>query len=415
MADIYVLNNRANISFQYKSITLNNRQFPCIGLFDDNTGILLGVPLFERWLFQLNKAELLEYQTLRKKSYHLCCFLNFLLRNTSCNKISDITLNDLRQFLIAYKVTDDGDPRDPSGWNKCISDIYDFLRNYHSSHKTLSFHFRIDDIITAVSIKNANTRRTSVMTQYHKLSVKPPKKSNKKYRFLPYGYFDLFLRECQKYEPMIALGVALQAYAGLREGEIVNITYDNILLNYGGFGCLSSIDIDINNDSTFVQSENFGHIKKYRTQRVYTDFTEYVFILYKQHESLYSNGTSAVFLNAYGRPMGVQTYTTKVKSVFYDHFLPDLKKICQAENTWAKHAPYIEQYESAYPGGHMFRHWFTMYLLTKTSLTREEISKWRGDSCIESMDDYVHINGDIINWYKKSVYRFQERILEEIL
>ena len=63
----------------------------------------------------------------------------------------------------------------------------------------------------------------------------------------------------------------------------------------------------------------------------------------------------------------------------------------------------------------MFRHWFTMYLLQNTNLTDDEISKWRGDSCIDSMQAYIHANSEFIRLFRESVFAFQKSVLEEIL
>ena len=83
--------------------------------------------------------------------------------------------------------------------------------------------------------------------------------------------------------------------------------------------------------------------------------------------------------------------------------------------TWTENAPYIEAYQEEYPGAHMFRHWFTMYLVTKTNLSCEEIAKWRGDSSIESMMSYIHVNAEMLTLYKDSSYKFQKSLWEEIL
>ena len=63
----------------------------------------------------------------------------------------------------------------------------------------------------------------------------------------------------------------------------------------------------------------------------------------------------------------------------------------------------------------MLRHWFTMYLLQYTTLKSEEISHWRGDSNIKSMEDYIHVNSDFIKVYREAVFTMQGELLEEIL
>lgn len=113
--------------------------------------------------------------------------------------------------------------------------------------------------------------------------------------------------------------------------------------------------------------------------------------------------------------MTVQTYSDRVKKLFYERFLPSLKRTCELQGTYADNAAFIEAYEIEYPGAHMFRHWFTMYLLTKARLTSGEIMKWRGDSSQESMNDYIHENADLIEIFRESSYTFQSQILEDIL
>ena len=94
--------------------------------------------------------------------------------------------------------------------------------------------------------------------------------------------------------------------------------------------------------------------------------------------------------------------------------MPSLKKSCERQGTYADNAAFIETYEIEYPGAHMFRHWFTMYLLTKAKLTSGEIMKWRGDSSQESMNDYIHENSELIEVFRESSYIFQAQILEDI-
>ena len=121
-----------------------------------------------------------------------------------------------------------------------------------------------------------------------------------------------------------------------------------------------------------------------------------------------------LFVNKQGNPMTVQTYSDRVKKLFYERFLPSLKITCERQGTYADNVAFIETYEIEYPGAHMFRHWFTMYLITKAKLTSGEIMKWRGDSSQESMNDYIHENADLIEIYRESSYAFQSQILEDI-
>ena len=234
----------------------------------------------------------------------------------------------------------------------------------------------------------------------------------------------MLLYEAKKYEPDIALGIALGAYAGLREGEVVNVTCGGIRTLRKGFGMVSGIEINLTYKAPYFKNWNKktdpGTIKKNRTQKVYNDFISDISDLYEYHRALMetrgfdTSKDAPLFVNRQGNPMTVQTYSDRVKKLFYERFLPSLKRTCELQGTYADNAAFIEAYEAEYPGAHMFRHWFTMYLLTKARLTSGEIMKWRGDSSQESMNDYIHENADLIEIFRESSYTFQSQILEDI-
>lgn len=400
--------------------------FPCIVLIDTTTNVALGYPQYERWLFSLNKAEGLSSATLRKKASSLCAFLNFLLWKTSCNSIHDVDLNTLRDFVADFRHKDDHTDRSVEGWNRGIADVYDFLASYfYHNSQTFTFQYNPSDLLSVQTVVNSQTKRKVVFRQYNKFSVRPPHKKKKKNRLLLHGYLDNLLFECRKFDPMIALAVALGAYAGLREGEIVNLTIGSLETIYAGFGRIGRITIDLTKDAPFAINWDgksaFGDIKVHRTQDVYPDFIPKVIELLGEHMHLLEwNGFSTepdapLFVNEWGKPLSVVSYRSRLKAVFTDHFVPDLKTVVLSEGSWAENAPFIEAYEQNYPGAHMLRHWFTMYLVTKTALSSDEISMWRGDRNRESMLDYVHINADMISAYRESLYTFHQSLLEEIL
>ena len=400
--------------------------FPCIVLCHRETGIPAAYPGFERWLFEMNKIEENESVTLKKKATHLCAFLNYLLLETSCDKICDVSLQDLRRFFIDYKKLSDDVPRDPQEWTKGVIDVMRFLRNYVVYNSgTIEFKVTPEDLVTPVRLSRKGGKQIIITDRANKLYVKPPKKTHRKYRLLLHGYLDLLLYEARKYDPMILPGIMLQAYAGLREGEVVNCTQSNIHRIYAGFGRISKVKIDLSRPAAFAENytgkTEFGKIKVPRQQEVYTDFIESIVSALDEHERYlhtygYPQGDGApLFYSRWGKPMTVAAYTGRVRKLFYDHFLPDLRRICEAQGTWAENAPYVEAYEKEYPGAHMLRHWFTMYLLQYTTLSDEEVSTWRGDSSIDSMQSYIHVNQRFISVFRDAVFAAQNELLEEVL
>ena len=396
-------------------------RFPCIAFCDRETGAPVAYPHFEKWIFDLMRAELRKTGTLRKQAFHICEFLNFILWETECSRIEDVNISMLRDFLVSYRTTDDEEDRDPRDWEACIADVYSFLELYHRSVSDTAYDPA--ELIHEHMAKHPNSRRRVIEREYSKLSVSPPVRKMKKNRVLIHDYLDLLLLEAKKHDPMIELGLELQSYAGLRCGEVVNLTTTSF--SFGrAWGRVNRIQIDLTEDASFAREwkgrTEFGRIKRKRTQLVYDKFVEQVFHSYEQHEAIRSevsktNSTNAIFLNRSGMPLTVDAYKTRVKKLFYERFLPALIVSCDADGSWPANAPYIEAYEQDYPGAHMLRHWFTMYLLTKAKLTTDEIAKWRGDATIEAMNDYIHINTDLIKMYQASVYSIQRSMLKDIM
>ena len=428
----YVFRNRA------VKIKAENILFPCICLYDQETEFLVACPGYERWYLQLSRTTAQRSPTLQKKSYHICSFLNFILWHTDCDAINEITMDNIRGFLVDFRETADGNQRDPSSWQRGITDVYGFLETYQKYNPQLQYAYSAKDLITTTVVRTMGAGRKAVIKETNKFFVKAPKKTKKKNRYLLPGYLELLIFNARKYDPMIALGIACQAYGGLREGEIVNLTRNSLQMIDMGFGRIGAIKIDLMDEAAFAKSFKgkceFGYIKKYRVQQIYPDFIQQIIDLYNEHDSILAlKGasdalTAPLFVNHQGNPMTVDSYCGRVEQLFREKFVPALKRICMTDGEWAENAPFIEAWEDKidphsgkrvrgeFPGCHMFRHWFTMYLLENTNLTHDEIAHvWRGDSSSEAMDEYIHVNSQMISLYKNSVFTFQRSILEEIL
>lgn len=266
---------RKKYIFLPRPVTLHREsetiQFPCIVLYrKGDEDIPVWYPLFERWYIPVDGVETMAASTMRKRSYAVCAFLNYILLETSCSQLHEVTLNDIRGFLKSYKTRADGRQRSGLGWDEGISFVHDFLGSYYVHNKErFEFSYKYEDLITKYEVRRESTGQRSVINEYNHLSVKTPKSITKKNRLLLQGYLDLILWECEMYDPELTLAVALQAYAGLREGEIVNVTYDRISLRYAGFGRIGDITIDLAGPAPFALDQrktDFGKIKVIRKQ-----------------------------------------------------------------------------------------------------------------------------------------------------
>lgn len=119
-----------------------------------------------------------------------------------------------------------------------------------------------------------------------------------------------------------------------------------------------------------------------------------------------------LFINKQGNPMTVQTYSSRVKNLFYEGFLPALKKTCEFQGRYADNAAFIELYETEYPRDQMFRNWFTMYLLTQRNFIDIEIIALRGDASPKAINDYINENADSIEIFKNHSYGFMPSMID---
>lgn len=400
--------------------------FPVFVMINKETNIPVNYPGYERFLINVIRSQGMKGTTLAKRGKAVCDFLNYVLHETDINAIHECTLNDIKNYLVSIKTDKDGNPSNPDTWRRKKHIVIEFLYNYYNAYSgTVEFKYNGEILQQKKVIKDHQHKRKIIIVEDSGFNVSAPHgRVHKKNRILPYEYLYLMLYEAQKYDPDIALGIALQAFAGLREGEVVNMTCGAYKEVYRQFGRLSSIELDLSNDAPFFLNWNKkvspGAIKVYRTQKVYDDFIDKVKIMHDAHiERMESKGycvgkREPLFRNKQGKPMTVQTYSGRVKMLFYNHFLPSLKADCDRCDSWVDNIAYIETYEHEYPGAHMFRHWFTMYLVTHARLESGEIMKWRGDSSQESMNAYLHENSVLIENYISCTYRFQEQIVERI-
>ena len=401
------------------------KTYPCIVLYEIETNIPILYSGLERYAFSLSKGEKLDAKTLSIRAFAVCHFLNFMMWETEISELHLCTLNVIREFLRKLKLKDDGTLYHEETWLRYRDYVTAFLSSYYLANKDyLPFSYSADDLASIKIVEFGNGRKRLKMVNRSSLHITPPQKHHHKNRVLLEGYLELLLFEAKKYMPDIVLGIALGAYAGLREGEVVNVSFGSICLPaQTGLMRGGSISIDLWDTAPFFKNwnkkTNPGAIKKYRKQEVYRGFTEEFRTMYYDHLALMESrgfDTSAnapVFVNKQGNPMTVQTYSNRIKRLFYDFFLPNLTRTCKKQGTYMDHAAFIEGYEEEYPGAHMFRHWFTMYLLTKAKLDVAQIQRLRGDSNPDSMNDYIHENDDLIKMYKEVSYAFQAHLLED--
>ena len=423
--------DRSKYEFVSKSITLHDecgsqRTYACIVLIDKKTKNIVCGTGYEKYVVDLSCAEVYSDNTYRYARSRVLSFLNYLLYETRINSINEVTVNEIVGFLLWSKTKKNGEEVKSSTWRRKQRAIYVFLDNFYKyNHEVVEFGYKPDELwnLTVFEEKRKWGNRKHIILECKPLNVKPPKSNDHKHRkrTIMYGHLDALLFTAKKYNPMLYLAISLMAYAGLREGEVVNLSFGDIR-ERRRLGVLEKITLDLFESDKFRTGKSHtGIIKKIREQEVYPDFLEKIHEAIEYHKDylqvhgLSSEQESPIFYNKHRKAMSVTTLTSRIKELFENYFLSILKDTSNNTEFEGETYAHIEAYEDEYPGAHMFRHWFTMYLITKKKLSPELVRKWRGDSPnSNAYEEYLHLNFDLMEAYKNTAYSFQERLIGDI-
>lgn len=423
--------DRSKYEFETRNILLhdeygNLRLYFCIVLIEQETKDVVSMTGLEKYVIDLRCADAISESTQRYSMSRITEFLNYVLHDTNVNAINEVTVNEIRGFLIEARTKVSGDELKSDSWERIKKDVLVFLENYYKYHRdVVDFGYNGEDLtnITVIEERDAKRTRKHVVKQFKAFNIKAPKENDHihRKRTIMYGHLKALLYVAKIFDPMIYLAIILMAYAGLREGEVVNLSFADILKNKK-LGVSGKITIDLSESDKFRKGKTHkGVIKKIRQQEVYPDFLAEVaeaIEFHKDHLQAYGllkEGETPVFYNEQGGAMSVKTLTDRIRSLFNTYFLDILERTSSDTEFEGETYAFIETYKDEYPGAHMFRHWFTMYLITKKNLRPEEVRKWRGDSPnSNAYEEYIHLNYDLVEAYKNTAYSFQENLIGDI-
>ncbi|NGT94377.1 site-specific integrase [Clostridium perfringens] len=236
------------------------------------------------------------------------------------------------------------------------------------------------------------------------------------FRNMPSEIFEVFLRLSEIHYPELTFAIALQAYAGLRPGEICNVrqsiapktpgvTYQKIGSKISAFNINLTKKLPMRADGT-----NVGGIKKRRTQKVYTPYLTKLQGLYKKHLSIlndckFDSGYYPMFVNNNGEAITVKSYRDKIERLANVHLKEFLAK---SNNVYFRRYAEILTQKKLSP--HFLRHYFTV-LLVLDGLTPHEIASWRGDKSLDTSLIYCRDKDDLL----RNIKELNGDIVEDIL
>ena len=122
------------------------------------------------------------------------------------------------------------------------------------------------------------------------------------FRDMPSRVMEILIPMAKKYAPDIAFGIALQAFAGMRAGEVCNVRQQ--CSQYGpGLrfveigGQVRRIEIDLTREYKLrSDTKDTGNIKKHRKQGVYPDFINVFMEMYEFHKKYLKQILSSGFM-----------------------------------------------------------------------------------------------------------------------
>ncbi len=357
----------------------------------------------------------------KERLYHVCSMLNYIIieqyKQFEIDSILEIDKDTLNSFFQSYAAEPDssGSTRAQVTVEKCISNNIEFFRKLKQHYGT-KLKINTDDLYTEQVLLGKNRRK--IVKRVPKFKVRGIVKPIETFRELPTKAFKILLPLAFRYAPDIAFALCLQAFAGLRAGEALNVRQENsplgagiVLTRLGSF--ISKIEIDLTKERQLRSDGiNVGGIKKPRVQCVYPPFIQAFSAAYEKHKSWLRNhrfeaNYSPIFINNKGLAMTYKDYAYRFKQLVEHHFRTEL---LTAEDEELRIYGQL-LYENNL-GLHALRHWFSVQLV----LHGEDISQvqfWRGDKSPESAFTYLQNKGDLVRELETSSAFLTEILMRE--
>jgi len=338
------------------------------------------------------------------KLRYVCMMLNYVLIDHYSDYRIDHVFKISREALecffrdYAQKPLPDGSYRGKQSIEKCVHAVTMFFRKLRRKFGT-AVVLAESDLVTEAAVygKHGKPRKQKRPT----FQVKGFNSHKPIFRELPSKAFQMLLNLAFRYAPDIAFAICLQAFAGLRAGEAMNVRQEGSPLGNGFIitrfeSKPMKMEIDLTKELP-LRSDGVvcGKIKKERRQYVYPPFMYAFHTAYERHK-IYLAGQKfeadycPMFINSKGLAMTYNDYYRRFSSLVNNHLRPALLESddneCRiygqllCENTLGLHA---------------LRHWFSVQLV----LYGEDIAQiqyWRGDTTPESALLYLQNKGDLV-------------------
>ena len=332
------------------------------------------------------------------KLHYVCIMLNYvLIKNYDrfrIDHIFDVSREVLECFFRDYalKKQSNGKYRNMQSIEKCVSAVTEFFRKLRMKYGN-NIALKLEDLHTEITVRNKYGKLKIKKTPAFQVNGIP--QYGRIFRELPTKAFKILIGFAFRYAPDIAFALCLQAFAGLRAGEVCNVRQDSLTFTKID-GRTVKAEIDLTRERP-MRSDGVvcGKIKKERKQCVYPSFLEAFVTAYEHHKRflssrIYESAYSPMFVNSRGKAMTYDDYARRFSILIDKHFRPALLESGDPECSIYGQLLYENRL-----GLHALRHWFSVQLV----LNGEDIAQiqyWRGDKNPESAFAYLQNKGDLV-------------------
>lgn len=373
---------------------------------------------FQSFFYDKNRINSSLYTKINNYGTHIIPFLNYIFfdSTTPVKSIEDITVKLGESFLNKYiygelskfskkeKVVKCDDVIDRA--NYALTVFYSWL--YHSekynlkninenifTYRTVNYH-KVDTI----SDNSGNITKNVLEPIFN---IEYPHKPKKKKLESPDEFMIYNLIEvARQYDPMMAFPIALQAFAGLRCGEVCQICKKRITNRKLG---IISTSFAINLQEEYMLRDDgviTGEIKIHRIQLVYEAFLPKIDELYIEHmkilreKELIDNNYGALIFNNRREAMTTHTYMIRFKNlvVKLTERLGNLEKM--GDKVAATDFEILSE-ETLTP--HKLRYFFSAYVGIREN--SHLLAVYRGDGSLRSALTYLNKSGKSREYIRK--------------
>ena len=354
------------------------------------------------------------------KLHFICEMLNYILSERGdefkVRHVFDITLEMLKAFFTYYALTPkaDGTHRKQDTVERCVYAVTEFMANLSRKY---GGYMRVDcnDLYREEAFRDRRgKRKVKRVPDFH---IRGFTEASVPFRDIPTKAFEILLPMAFRYAPDIAFIMALQAFAGLRAGEALNVRREDSPLGPGirfteAGGAIVAAEIDLTKEYALrSDGKRVGNIKKARKQEVFHPFLEAFRVAYRYHMNFlektpFEREYAPLFPNSRGMAMTYSAYLKSFQRLVRTHFIPALLNSGDPE---------LRIYGQALCENnltpHSLRHWFTVQLVLRGA-TQGEIQFWRGDSNPQSSITYMRNKGDLIRRLREADSRLLEILMK---